>query len=658
MSGPPRKLPIALDCLLLALFTAWMILPLFSLRYMNRWISQESTYIGDARFLAEHWPHPRWQPSWYAGTRFDYLFPPLLRYATALPVHARGMHPARAYHLVTAIFYCLGIAAVYLLLRICRGSRAAGWMAALGTLLFSPVLLFLPRIYVAGWHRAPQRIVLLTQWGEGPHMSALALTPLALACIFLAFEKRRPWALGAASLLCAAVLSTDYYAAAALLLFSLVLLWSFWITRLDSAVFARAGAIAILTWGLTAFWLVPSLLRVTRENIRLVAQPSTNWSIWIFVAAAIAYLLITDKLARGRPERLWTAFVSGSAALLLLYVLANEYFGFRIAGDPSRLVPELELALVLVAVEVLTWLWSRPAHLARAAAVVIVLVSLAGAAPYVRRHKVFFPGNPQFDGRPESQLQEWMRAHLPNARALTAGSIRLWYNTWYDLAQLGGGSDQGIDNGRTVAAEWQVLLGDNADLSIAWLHALGVDAVIENGPQSQELYHDFQHPGKFADKLSVLFDNHAGDIIYGVPRRFPGIGRVVEAAGLRRIAEFGGAPDPDALRAYNAVVEQGPDAPVAIAWQGSDSFQAHASLAPGQLLLIQESWDPAWRAEVDGKDIPVHPDPIGFIAADAPAGEHDVRFRFSLPLENAIGRVVTGLALGALVFLAKAKGRK
>ena len=51
-----------------------------------------------------------------------------------------------------------------------------------------------------------------------------------------------------------------------------------------------------------------------------------------------------------------------------------------------------------------------------------------------------------------------------------------------------------------------------------------------------------------------------GDVIYAVPRRFPGIARVVDRARLEAIPPFGREPDPDRLRAYAAVVEQGPDA--------------------------------------------------------------------------------------------------
>jgi hypothetical protein len=39
---------------------------------------------------------------------------------------------------------------VYLLIRANRRSRIAAWLGALCTLLVSPVLLFMPRPYVAG----------------------------------------------------------------------------------------------------------------------------------------------------------------------------------------------------------------------------------------------------------------------------------------------------------------------------------------------------------------------------------------------------------------------------------------------------------------------------------------------------------------------------
>src|SRR5574341_2169992 len=108
-----------LDSLLIFLLTAALIWPLFKVNYTDKWDSIESTFISDARFLRDHWPHPRWQPLWYCGTRFDYIYPPALRYGTAVLTKLYPpLLPVRAYHIYTAFFYCLGIAGVYLFVRV------------------------------------------------------------------------------------------------------------------------------------------------------------------------------------------------------------------------------------------------------------------------------------------------------------------------------------------------------------------------------------------------------------------------------------------------------------------------------------------------------------------------------------------------------------
>ncbi len=82
LAGPRRAL-IPLDFLIIFLLTAALIWPLFKAGYLDKWASIESIFISDARYLKDHWPHPQWQPLWYGGTRFDYIYPPALRYGTA-----------------------------------------------------------------------------------------------------------------------------------------------------------------------------------------------------------------------------------------------------------------------------------------------------------------------------------------------------------------------------------------------------------------------------------------------------------------------------------------------------------------------------------------------------------------------------------------------
>src|SRR5580692_8313150 len=150
-----------LDSLLLLLLGICLIWPLFKLEDLGNWASIESTFIADGRMLSEHLPHPGWQPLWYCGTRFDYIYPPALRYGTALIAKFASVSTARAYHFYTAVFYVSGIAAVYWLVRIGKGSRGAAWVAAVWVALLSPSFLVLRAIRHDSLYWVPQRLHVL-----------------------------------------------------------------------------------------------------------------------------------------------------------------------------------------------------------------------------------------------------------------------------------------------------------------------------------------------------------------------------------------------------------------------------------------------------------------------------------------------------------------
>jgi len=196
-----RHRAVLLDCALLFLLASLFLAPYYKRKYTNQWPSIESTFISDARFLVAHGPHPRWQPLWYTGTRFDYIYPPALRYGTALLSKVFGWWTVKAYHFYTTFFYCVGIAGVYLLVRVAGRSRAAAWLCALATGLLSPSLLLFPnmRADAGPWH-VPVRFNVLVHYGEGPHITALCLLPIALAFTWRALEARRPGSLALAAI--------------------------------------------------------------------------------------------------------------------------------------------------------------------------------------------------------------------------------------------------------------------------------------------------------------------------------------------------------------------------------------------------------------------------------------------------------------------------
>jgi hypothetical protein len=670
-----RRRAILLDCFLLFVCTAVLVGPYFKVKYADKWGSIESTFISDARFLAAHWPHPQWQPLWYTGTRFDYIYPPALRYGTAAISKVTGFWPVKAYHFYTIFFYCVGIAGVYWLIRAGSRSRGAAWLGAAATALMSPSLLFMKNMRLDSGPLVPVRLGALIKYGEGPHMTALALIPIALAFTWRALENRRPGSVALAAIFSAAVVSNNFYGATALAMFYAVVLWSFWVTRRDLRMALPAVAIPALAYGLTAFWLVPSYFRITVRNMQFVSESPNAWSFGVAVVVAVAFGWVSYRWTRNRPERTWAVFVAGCVVFFSLDVLGNYYFNFRVAGEPGRLIPELDMVLILGAVMVIEWLWHRPRPAARVAALIvevrgrpftiasvrrvpqvaaaiIVVAAFATTIGYIRHSRQISAPWPNYTARVEYRITDWLWKNMPDARVEPSGSVRFWFDAWHDLTQLGGGSEQGLLNTIAQESQWEITGGSNSQPAILWLQAMGVDVMYVPGPKSEEPYKDIQHPERFAGVMPLLFDDGQGNALYRIPRRYAARARVVEAAGLDARRPPRTTYDEEYLRAYVDVVENGPDSPVTLERQGTDAMLLRAKVDPGQVILVQESYDPAWQAWSKGQRLPLHADAMGFMVVEAPPGVHQVRLAFVMPVENRVGWVLAGISLLLLAALA------
>src|ERR1019366_1268867 len=165
---------------------------------------------------------------------------------------------------------------VYFLM--CAAGRARGFafLGAAATSLMSPALLFMKDMRLDSEHLVPVRLTVLLRYGEGPHIAALALIPFALAFTWLALDRRRSAWVALAAISCAAVVSTNFYGATALAMFYAILVWTFWITRRHSKLATTAILIPLLAYGLTAFWLTPSYLRITAYNMQYLPEHGTG----------------------------------------------------------------------------------------------------------------------------------------------------------------------------------------------------------------------------------------------------------------------------------------------------------------------------------------------------------------------------------------------
>src|SRR6185295_4689038 len=216
---------------------------------------------------------------------------------------------------------------------------------------------------------------------------------------FFALRRWRPAAMAAAGICSALVVSNNFYGATALAITFPILVWSLWITHRDNGIWLRAFAIPVLAYGLTASWLTPSYLRVTLANMRLVSNPGNSWSIGLALAVLAVYLLVTAKWASRKTESFYAVFVTGLCLFFSLNVLGNRFFGFRVIGEPGRLIPELDLTIILLVVEAARRLWNRPSKISRLAAAAMVVLPLATAIPYVRHAWLIIVPDHAFEDR-------------------------------------------------------------------------------------------------------------------------------------------------------------------------------------------------------------------------------------------------------------------
>jgi hypothetical protein len=215
---------------------------------------------------------------------------------------------------------------------------------------------------------------------------------------------------------------------------------------------------------------------------------------------------------------------------------------------------------------------------------------------------------------------------------------------WSNVAQGDGGSLQGILNPLIPTMQWRTRAEDSV-LARFWLQALGVDVIVVPGANSQEPYKDFPKPEVYAG-WPLLRDDGEGNRYYSTARRVTGIVRIVNRLQIESLPPIPADNESVLLKAYVDAVEPEPPggddhSRTHYHWNNSDQWEIDSEIQPGESLLLQENYDPFWRATVDGRRQDIRRDPVGFMLLDLPPGKHLVQMTFETPLEVTLGRLLT-----------------
>jgi hypothetical protein len=624
---------------------AWAVAPLFTGELTQFRGSIESTFIANARFIADGFPDLSWYPYWYLGFPFELFYTPILPALVALVGKLSGDIP-QAYRVVAATGYALGLPALYLAARGLSGSRRAALLAA-GAYLFIPSLTYaFPPIRTDGaglsgtFVPPPWRLVALVEYGEGPHVLSLSFALFAVAATLRYVRAPSGWRLAIAVVALVSVALTNLIGALGVAVF----LFAIAITNGHATNVQRKWT---SLWKLGLLTILFSLGWYSLGFMRAFSQPSGGDSASFYIALPVVALIAVIAVAALPLKRLPAG---GDVALLWLFLLGaivvpKQLFGIGIAPQPIRYSLEFDAAFAVGLGIALAWAIERLARRetirAAVAAVALVAFVAVGLPGWVGVQARLAP-DPSWQAWSERRVALWLADHLrPGERAFLTGDHAFWLNVFADVPQVRGGQDFSAVDPWPAHAAFQINTGADVAISKLWLQALAVRYLVVTTPSSSEVFRDFTNPAKFDGTFPVVFDER-GVRIYEVPP--VGDPRVVVApTGDLRPPTNG--IDRTALEAYvNAIAQAAPADSVA----GSIGRWSLETGDAGGRLVVREAYDSGWRATVDGKGATVGPDALGMLSLALPPGRHVVELSHGVHLDFLAGLAVamlTGLAL-------------
>jgi hypothetical protein len=653
--------PAAFPLLLFAL-NFYFVKELFWLEYSQYMGSIEAAYISISRYMIENWRDLTWFPLWYGGIPFQNTYPPLLHALVALAAGAFRISPAHAHHLVTAMFYCLGPIALYALALRLTGSRWPSFCAAWMYSILAPSFFLMPSVrYGMGGEFGLRRLQTLVPFGEGPHITSLALLPIALLSLDVALSKRRPLTYVLTAISMAAVVLSNWLGAFALAIAVFAYLLSRQATLREGRIWLTTLALGALAYLLVCPWIPPSTILDIRHNAQTVGGPFEHvyGSLPIYIGAGIlaafAAKYAMERWKVSPPLQFFALFVLFASAI----PLASEWFHIVVVQQPERYHLEMDMAISLALTFAAAALIHRLAPRYRIAAVCLLVLLTLLPARLDRRYARRMIKPIDISSTIEFQVAHWFHDHVDDGRVMAPGTISYWLNAFTDTPQFGGGFDQGIVNRSHARIQYQIYSADNAgdraaDVASVWLRAYGVQAIAVGDPASREAYKPFRHPEVFAKAFPEAMRD-GGDAVYWVPGRSASLAHVVDRANLVRDQPIHGL-DVSGAQAF----VQALNIPADFHWTSRHSAEIEANLRPDQVVAIQITYHPGWRALVNGRICRLFGDGLGQMVAEPNCnGSCQLKLIYDGGLEMRIAKMVSGASwLGCIGWILFRRGKR
>jgi hypothetical protein len=647
-----RRTRAAIYIAMLIGLNVYFVQNLFRVDFTDNMQNNAGTFMAISRFIVEHWPHLNWYPWWFNGEPFENTYSPMLHMIDAAFAALFHCSTPRAFNFVTGLFYVTGPAFLFLFAWRVSKHLETSFFAALFYSLFSPAVLFHAfRGDLGSWWSA-WRLRVLVYYGEGPHTVVLAMLPVALLFVYLAFTKRKYIWYVAAGLTMAVVALVNAFGAMDLGFGCACLILAMRDRKqMLHATLITAG-IAVMAYLLASGFITPTLARTIMTDSQNVGD---HYGARLFGPLALIFLmLVCLSFAAQRIPDYFTRFSLLFAFVFFAIVAFYELANVPALPQPHRYALEMEPALALALV-----FCSRPVVLRmkpwmRVIALAAMVLFVIHQTRHFRHYARFFTQKLDVTQRIEYKTAQWMNQNLPGQRAFVGAETGLWLNVFADTPQMNSGHDPFNPNFAVMEmAVYHIYSGEGAGAhdaqdSILWLKAFGCQAIYVPGPKSQVYTKPFQHPYKFQGVLPVLW-HEEDDTIYALPQRTKSIAHVVPEGALVEHQPVNGLDTPELSRYVAALDDPAlPDAP--LTWRSTASAHIQTTLHPGQVISLQQTFDKGWIAAANGRPAKVTRDGLGLTVIHAGCdGQCEVELSFDGGLERKLFRAVSWtVAIAAL----------
>ena len=568
-----------------------------------------------SRYVLEHHFASSWFPLWYAGVPYQNTYPPLLHLFVALVSWMFGMSPAHAHHAVCACFYSLGPVTLYWMARNISQNTAAGFLAAVIFSVFSPSVWLVPSVRTwADSSGNAARLKSLVLFGDGPHIAALTLLPLAILALHWSLNKWCPLRVFTAALAFVAVVLTNWLGAFALTLGVVCYTAARLSERGWHPLVFRVSLVAAVAYGLSAPWIPPSTLGAVYRNAQIIGGsfPLTIRQAVFTVLIILAAWLLSRYLLRFRTS-LFVRFMYFFLFLTSLLVLTEAWFGVYLVPQPHRYHLELDIAVCLAAGFFLENIWRRMSSSRQKVFLGLIAVLLVSGTINSRRIARRTIQSIDISQTIEFKASRWLDQNYPGKRVFLSGSTQFWLNLFANTPQLGGGFGQGIIDPILAIVHYDVpfVEGDGPAL-IRWLRLFGIQAVVVSEANGRDSYREvWRDPAKFHKLLPEIW-RQGGEVIYSVPQKSDSLAHVILPAQAAVRAPLN-VYDEDPVRTLARALED-PTLPNAHwEWLGPSHARIAAPLSRSQILFVQISYHPGWHASVHGAPRRVRAEPLGMM---------------------------------------------